>query len=34
MNLQLPEGRIWGRDSQGVWDEQVYTAIFKKNNQQ
>ena len=23
-----------GQDSQGVWDEHVYTAIFKTDNQQ
>ena len=30
MNLQLPQGR----DSQGVWDVHVHTAIFKMDNQQ
>ena len=27
-------GRAGGRDSQGVWDSQVHTAIFKMDNQQ
>ena len=30
MNLWL----LWGRDSQGVWDQHAHTAIFKINNQQ
>ena len=30
MNLGLPEGR----DSYGVWDGHVHTAIFKMDNQQ
>ena len=30
MNLWL----LGGRDSQGVWDGHVYTAIFKMDNQQ
>ena len=25
-NLQLPMGKSVGEDSQGVWDQQVYTA--------
>ena len=29
-NLQLSGGR----DSQGVWDGQVHTAVFKMRNQQ
>ena len=27
-------GRMEGRDSQGVWDGHVHTAIFKMDNQQ
>ena len=27
-------GRMGGRDSQGVWDRHVHTAIFKMDNQQ
>ena len=27
-------GRIRGRDSYGVWDGHVHTAIFKMDNQQ
>ena len=34
MNLWLPGGRVGGRDSQGVWDRHVHTAIFKVDNQQ
>ena len=30
----VPEGEERGRDSQGVWDGHVHTAIFKINNQQ
>ena len=30
MNLGLPEGR----DSCGIWEGQVHTAIFKMDNQQ
>jgi len=33
-NLWLPGGRIGGRDSQGVKDGHVHTAIFKMDNQQ
>ena len=28
------EGRDGGRDSSGVWDAHVHTALFKKDNQQ
>ena len=24
---------MWGRDSQGIWDGQVHTAIFKMSKQ-
>ena len=24
----------WGRDSQGLWDGHVHTAVFKMENQQ
>ena len=27
-------GKVVGRDSQGVWDSHVHTAIFKKDNKQ
>ena len=27
-------GRMGGRDSQGVWDWHVHTAVFKMDNQQ
>ena len=27
------EGTIWGRDSYGVWDQRVQTAILKMSNQ-
>ena len=30
----LPVGRMRGRDSSGVWDGHVYTAMFKMDNQQ
>ena len=33
-NLWLPGGRMRGRDSWGVWDGHVHTAIFKMDNQQ
>ena len=33
-DLRLPEGRMGGRDSSGVWDGHVHTAIFKIDNQQ
>ena len=33
-NLWLLGGRMWGRDSEGVWDEHVHAAIFKMDNQQ
>ena len=33
-NLQLPVGKSVGEDSQGVWDQQVHTAILKMDNQQ
>ena len=29
MSLWLPEGRMRGRDSQGVWDGHVHIATFK-----
>ena len=28
------EGKDRGRDSQGVWDGQVHTAVFKMDKQQ
>ena len=34
MNLWLPGGRNWERDSQEVWDGHVHTAMFKIDNQQ
>ena len=34
MNLWLPGGGEEGRDSQGVWDWHIHTAIFKMDNQQ
>ena len=33
MKLWLPEERIGGTDSQGIWDGHKLTAIFKKDNQ-
>ena len=30
----VPEGEERGRDSQGVWDGHVHTAIFNIDNQQ
>ena len=27
-------GKLWGRDSQGVWDGHVHTVVFKMDNQQ
>ena len=32
MNLLLLEGRMGGRDSQGVWDGHVHKVIFKMDN--
>ena len=34
MNLWLLGEWMWGRDSEGVWDEHAHTAIFKMDNQQ
>ena len=38
MNLWLPwgggRGKLWGTDSQEVWDGHVHTAIFKMDSQQ
>ena len=34
MNLHFPEGKGRERDSQGVWDVHVHTAVFKLDNQQ
>ena len=34
INLQLPGGRLRGKDSQGVWNGHVHTDIFKMYNQQ
>ena len=34
MNLWLPGGRPGGRESQGVWDGYVHSAIYKMDNQQ
>ena len=34
MNLWLPGGRMGRRDSQGVWDQHVHSAVFKMDNQQ
>ena len=34
MNFWFPGGRMAQRDSQGVWDGHVHTAIFKMDNQQ
>ena len=31
--LWLLKGRVQGRDSQGVWDLNAHTAIFKMDNQ-
>ena len=33
MNLWLPGARMGGRDSYGVWDERVPTAVFKMDQQ-
>ena len=33
-NLWLPEGRMGERDSQGLWNGHVHTAIFKMDNQE
>jgi len=30
----VPRVRLRGRDSQGVWDGHVHTAIFEMDNQQ
>ena len=32
--LMVTGGKMGGRDSQGVWDRRVHTAIFKMDNQQ
>ena len=32
-NLWVPQWTMGGRDSQGVWDQHVRTAIFKMDNQ-
>ena len=34
MNSWLLGGRLRGRDSKGVWDGHVHTAIFEMNNKQ
>ena len=34
INLWLPGGKMRGRDSQGIWDRHVHTAIFKIDNQE
>ena len=34
MNLRWPGEKMVQRDSQGVWDGHVHTAIFKMDNQQ
>ena len=28
------QGKMGGRDSQGLWDRHVHTALFKMDNQQ
>ena len=28
------EGRVEGRDNQGIWDRHIHTAVFKMDNQQ
>ena len=33
INLQLPGGKVEGKDSQGVWNGHVHTDIFKMDNQ-
>ena len=33
-DLRLLGGKVRRRDSQGVWDGHVYTAVFKMDNQQ
>ena len=33
-NLWLPMGKGWGRDKLGIWDEHIYTTIYKIDNQQ
>ena len=34
MNLQLPGGRVVGRDGLGAWDRNAHSAVFKIDNQQ
>ena len=34
LRLVASAGRMQGRDSWGVWDGYVHTAIFKMDNQQ
>ena len=34
MNLWLPARRDGGRDSWGIWEEHVHTAMFEMDNQQ
>ena len=34
IKLMVAGGRMESRDSQGVWNEHVYTAMFKMDNQQ
>ena len=34
MNFGYQWGRMEGRDSQGVWDPHLHTAVFKMDNQQ
>ena len=34
MNSWMLGGRLRGRDSKGIWDGHVHTAIFEMNNKQ
>ena len=34
IKLMVAGGRMESRDSQGVWNEHVYTAMIKMDNQQ
>ena len=32
--LMVTKGERWGREKLGVWDQHIYTTIYKIDNQQ